>query len=175
MEAIGTLLGLIGILAMLVSFVSVLWPLKRLGLPTRKRSALALLISVWVIITGAALMPDTPGQPPAQSLDQAAPDHASQPETPVEPPQVEAAATPEEQAATPDQEPEPATQRTSAPGPTDSTATTTSAAATATTTASSRASRSRAIERHGVGHLRKAPCQESAFFSRPTSRFLSPT
>ena len=117
MEAIGTLLGMIGVLAMLVSFVSVLWPLKRLGLPTRKRSALALLISVWVMIIGAALMPDTPGQPPAQSLAQAAPDHASQPETPVEPPQVEAAATPQEQAVTPDQEPEPATQHTSAPGP----------------------------------------------------------
>ena len=40
MDAIATLLVLTGTLAVLVSFVSVLWPLKRIGLPTRKRSAL---------------------------------------------------------------------------------------------------------------------------------------
>ena len=45
MEAIVTLLDLVESVVMLVSFVSLLWPLKRLGLPTCKRSALVLLLS----------------------------------------------------------------------------------------------------------------------------------
>ena len=58
METIGMLLGLIGTLALLVSYISVLWPLKRLGLPTRGRSALAALFSFLMIMAGVLLMSD---------------------------------------------------------------------------------------------------------------------
>ena len=118
METIGALLGLFGTLSLLVSFVSVLWPLKRLGLPTRKRSALAMLVSFWVIMIGAELLPDKPAQPSARDIDQAEPEPTPQPEAPADPsPPVEAAEVPQEPVAQPDQTPEPVAKRTSAPGP----------------------------------------------------------
>lgn len=114
MEAIAGLLALIGIVGMLISSVSVLWPLKRLGLPTRKRSALALLLSFWVIMTGGALVPD---KPPAQALDHAEPEPAPQTEAPSDPPpQVETAASPQEPPTPPDPNPQPSAQRGSALG-----------------------------------------------------------
>ena len=58
MDAIATLLVFTGALAVLVSLVSVLWPLKRIGLATRKRSALALLLSFCLFLLGGALVPD---------------------------------------------------------------------------------------------------------------------
>lgn len=67
MEAIATLFVVFGALAVLVSFVSVLWPLKRIGLPTRKRSALALLLSFSLFLLGGALVSDSPDQSPVQS------------------------------------------------------------------------------------------------------------
>ena len=97
MEAIATLLALVGTLAMLVSFVSVLWPLKRLGLQTRKRSGLVLTLSSLVVLTAGALVPD---KPPAQALDQTAPE----PQVPVESTADESTDTPEEPAAPPVQE-----------------------------------------------------------------------
>ena len=97
MEAISSLLILIGTLAMPVSFVSVLWPLKRLGLPTPKRSVLAVVLSFCVALTGGALVPDVPDEPSAQSLNQAAP-------------QAEATDTPEEPADSSEQASEPVLQ-----------------------------------------------------------------
>lgn len=118
METLGALLGLTGLLAMLVSFISVVWPLKRLGLPTRKRSALALLLSFWMVVTAVELMPDKPDQPSAQTTVQAEPEPASQPEAPSEPPPpAETTASPEESASSADQEPMPGAKRTSASGP----------------------------------------------------------
>ena len=75
MEAISSLLILIGMLVMLVSFVSLLSPVAAVGLPTRKRSALVLLLSFCVALTGGSLVPDMPEEPPApQALNQAAPE-----------------------------------------------------------------------------------------------------
>ena len=114
METIGSLLAMIGTLAFWVSFVSVIRPLKRIGLPTRKRSALVLLLSCVVITTGAALAPDEPDQ----SFDQAAQEPTPQSEAPADsPPPAVAAGTPEEQAATTVQEPTPVAGSPSAPGP----------------------------------------------------------
>ena len=71
MAVIYGLLALAGTLAVLASFVSVLWPLKRLGLPTRKRSALALLASFILLMMIGALLPDVPSEPAAEAPDQA--------------------------------------------------------------------------------------------------------
>ena len=67
MESIAPFFIVFGALAVLVSFVSVLWPLKRIGLPTRKRSALALLLSFSLFLLGGALVSDGPDQSPVQS------------------------------------------------------------------------------------------------------------
>ena len=113
MEAIGTLLTIIGTLAFWVSFVSLFRPLKRIGLPTRKRSSLALLLSFAVITTGAALAPDKPDQASTQAIDQAEPVPTAQPEAPADPPpqteapvepsspQVEASVEPSEEPVAP--------------------------------------------------------------------------
>lgn len=72
MDAIATLLVLTGTLAVLVSFVNVLWPLKRIGLPTRKRSALAVVVSFCLVLLGGCPSADELDQSPAQALNQAA-------------------------------------------------------------------------------------------------------
>ena len=77
MATIGALLSLIGTLAAVVSFAGIVHPLKRLGLPTRKRAALALLISLWMIGTGGGLIPAVPAgegtaEPPAPPAQPAA-------------------------------------------------------------------------------------------------------
>ena len=60
MEAIARLLTLVGALAFWVALVSTIYPLKHIGLPTRKRSALALLLSLVVITIGVAMTQETP-------------------------------------------------------------------------------------------------------------------
>ena len=49
----------IGLLAMLVTFVSVLWPLQFIGLPTRKRSAKALGVSLVLVLISGVVYSDS--------------------------------------------------------------------------------------------------------------------
>ena len=60
MEAIAGFLTLAGSVAFWVSFISILWPLAPIGLPTRKRSALAMLLSCVVVVIGVSLSRETP-------------------------------------------------------------------------------------------------------------------
>lgn len=97
METIGSLLIVVGMMAFLGSLISVVWPLKGFGLTTRKRSALALLLSFVVLGIGAALAPDRLDQPSAQDVDQAEPEPTPQPAVPADPsPPVETTEAPQE-------------------------------------------------------------------------------
>ena len=98
MEVIAGMLNLIGGVAFWVSFISVIRPLKRIGLPTRKRSAMVLLGSFLLF---AITSPDVPDEPTAEAPDQTAQEPAPQPEAPVE--TAEAVTAPKEQATPPEQ------------------------------------------------------------------------
>ena len=114
MEAIGSLLTVIGTMAFWVSFVSVFRPLKRIGLPTRKRSTLALLLSCAVITTGAALSPDEP----EHVVDQAVQEATSRVEDTSEPaPQPAAPAKASQESPAPTEpEQQPVSSSAGAPG-----------------------------------------------------------
>jgi hypothetical protein len=53
----GIALVLLGLLAFVVSVVCIVWPIRAIGIPTRKRAALLLVASFIVFVTGGVLLP----------------------------------------------------------------------------------------------------------------------
>ena len=95
METLSGLLTFAGVLAFWVAFISLFRPIKRLGLSTRKRSTVALLLSFVVMGAAGALAPDEP----IQAIEPAVQASAAQPEEAPAPPEAVTPRTEQDRAA----------------------------------------------------------------------------
>ena len=67
MDVVYVLAGLIGVAGVLFAAVNIIYPIKRLGIPTRKRAVLVLIASFSLAIVAAAL--DEPAEQSDQSVE----------------------------------------------------------------------------------------------------------
>lgn len=65
MEALGSLIVVVGFLACVVGFIALIRPLPSFGLPSRRRAALVLIGSLLAILVGGALVPSPTPPPPS--------------------------------------------------------------------------------------------------------------